>query len=119
MTAAEARIFGAAWIQHGGGWRLGAVDLHGRVFTGVETEMAFPDPRQPATLGTWLATIREIKAQPRLAIVPDFTGGWNICVGGGFEQERGILATFPSEAVALLALLGVPPNALRALEKPK
>ena len=112
MTAAEARVFGAAWIRHGGGWRLGAVDLHGRVFTGRE-ELSFPDPRQPATLGTWLATIREIKAQPRLAIVPYFTDGWNICVGGGFEQERGVLATFPYEAVALLALLGVPPGELK------
>ena len=110
MSPADAQKLGAAWIRHGGGWRLGAVDVSGRIYTGSPDEMAAPDPREPATLGTWLATIRARKLRPTLCIVSADWGGWNVHVDGGLLQERGVLAWFPTEADALLALLGVPPG---------
>ena len=87
MTDDEARTLGERWVKAGGGWRPGMLvgattDRIVSVYTdesptrilaydGFSTmgseqiaPDAWPDPRDPATLGTWLATVRERYGDP-------------------------------------------------------
>jgi hypothetical protein len=121
LTPDDARALGERWIKAGGDVRPGMLMLYGTFYAegrdagdqwwGRVTNPAdvrrgqVPDPRDPATLGTWLATVRERLGRPALCVRSvddsDPDAGWYI------EDPEIYGAT---EAEALVAALEAAPR---------
>ncbi len=119
-----ARALGERWIKAEGGCAVGALGLwqqddeepwpqrvtETNAGPGCGCRLVGADPRDPATLGTWLATVRERYSDPDLHVLPLFrdlacTGRVWVVVSERAEPKRLRVASGATEAEALVAAL--------------
>lgn len=120
MTEDQARAVGAAWLAAGGGWRPGMLwrvmreapleSYHGRIDEqrrAPAERSAWPDLRDPATLGAALAVVRERWGDPGMFARRSTSRGlWRV---SGSDTRSVVEAE--TEAEALVAALEAAPKA--------
>ena len=118
MTIAEAEALGRAYLAAGGPWRPGMLwyvtraapleSYHGRIDERGHpptTGSAWPDFRDPATVGVLLAVVREAWGAPSLYACIDTGGTWSVG-----RDDFDVVATGPTEAAALVSAFEARPG---------